>query len=79
MPVWIVPFALSICAVASLVAGIWLILHLPAVVRTFGAHFDVVRPRGSRRVPPRRVLLMLAIFNLGWIAAVLILVISANT
>lgn len=69
---WIVPFALAVCAVASLIAGIWLVIHLPAVMRVFGRHADIVPPRGRRRVPPHKVLLMLVIFNAGWIAAVVI-------
>jgi hypothetical protein len=72
MPLWIVTTALVVCAVSSLIAGIWLLLNMPAVARTFGSGGNIVPPPGRRRVPPRKVLLMIAIFNLGWIAAVAI-------
>lgn len=70
MPLWTFNLIFFGCIVATLVAGIWLLLNLNAVARLFAGSSkrgEMVPAPGVRRVPPGRVWLMLAIFNLGWI------------
>lgn len=65
MALWMFPVMLGISAVATLVSGIWLALHLTAVTRLFAGHADIVaapvRPRASRKV----VRIWLAVFVIG--------------
>lgn len=72
MPIWFFPALLAACAVVSLAAGVWLLLHAQSVAVLFRRHGDIVpsprRPRASRGA----VLLALALFNAGWIASIAI-------
>ena len=74
MPLWFFPSLIGILASSSLVAGIWLVLHLRDLARLFSADRsnDIVRGPGKRHASRRRVWLALFIFNAGWIASVLI-------
>lgn len=68
MPLWLFPALFAVTVIATLVAGIWLLLHLTALARTFAGNADVVpspkRPRASRRA----VRLALTVFIVGTIA-----------
>jgi hypothetical protein len=53
MPLWIFTAVYGLAIVVTLAAGIWLLLHLTAVARTFAGKADIVPspkpPRASRR------------------------------
>lgn len=74
MPLWFFPFLIGILATFSLIAGIWLVLHLRDLVGLFSddTSNDIVRGPGKRRASGARVWLVLLIFNAGWIASLLI-------
>ncbi len=74
MPLWFFPLLVGILAAASLIAGIWLLLHLRDLVGLFSTDDsnDLVRGPGRRRVPRGRVWLAIVIFNAGWIASLII-------
>ncbi|WP_305097165.1 hypothetical protein [Croceibacterium aestuarii] len=61
----------AVCAIASLLAGVWLLLHLPSVVALF-ARNRAIAPSGRPHASRAMTWFMLALFNLGWIACVLI-------
>ncbi|GGC28024.1 hypothetical protein GCM10011371_14430 [Novosphingobium marinum] len=72
MPIWFYPTLLALCAVASLAAGIWLMLHLQALAHLFAGTADV-RPAPSRpRASRKAVIFAVALFNAGWIASIVI-------
>lgn len=72
MPLWTANLIMAFFVIVTLGSGIWLLLHLDAVARLFRGVGDVVVTSGRRTAPRGRTWLMLAIFNLGWIACVLI-------
>ena len=72
MPLWTASLIMATFIVATLASGIWLLLYLDAVARLFAGKADVVPAPGKRTAPRSRVWLMLAIFNIGWIACILI-------
>ena len=74
MPLWFFPSLMGILATLSLIAGIWLVLHLRDLASLFSADAsnDIVRGPGRRRASRARVWLVLIIFNTGWIASILI-------
>ena len=53
MPLWIFPAIYAVVIVATMIAGIWLLLHLTALAHRFAGRFDIVpspkRPQASRR------------------------------
>lgn len=74
MPLWFFPTLIGLLATASLIAGIWLLLHLRDVAGLFSADptNDLVRGPGRRRASRGTVWVVLFIFNAGWIASLLI-------
>lgn len=74
MPLWIFPALIALFAVISLVAGIWLLLHLRDVARVFRGDRpgEMVRGPGRRRATPAAVWAALILFNTGWIACIII-------
>lgn len=74
MPLWFFPFLIGILATFSLIAGIWLVLHLRDLIGLFSddTSNDIVRGPGKRRASREQVWLVLLIFNAGWIASLLI-------
>ena len=74
MPLWFLPALIALFAIASLAAGVWLLLHLRDVARLFRGDRDgeIVRGPGRRRATPAAVLTALLIFNAGWIACIVI-------
>ena len=65
MPLWLFTAVFAVSVIATLSAGIWLMLHLTALARAVEGNADVVaspkRPRASRRA----VRLALAAFGGG--------------
>lgn len=74
MPLWFLPALIAFFAVVSLVAGVWLLLHLRDVARLFRGEKpgQIVRGPGRRRATPAAVWTALAIFNVGWVACIVI-------
>lgn len=72
MPITAFAVLLVICAVASLIAAIWLLLHLPALAHLFRGTADVVPGRRPPNASRAAVWTALIIFNVGWIASILI-------
>lgn len=74
MPLWFFPALLGLFAVVSLAAGLWLLLHMRDVARVFSGkrEGEVVAGPGRRHASQSAVWLALAVFNVGWIACVLI-------
>jgi len=70
MPLWFFPALLALLAVSTLIAGIWLLLHLQALATLFRGRADIVpsprRPHASRGA----LWLALAVFNIGWIGSI---------
>ncbi len=68
MPLWLFSALFAIAIFTTLVAGLWLLLHLTAFSRTFAGKADLVpspkRPRASRRA----VKIGLVIFSVGLLA-----------
>ncbi|PEQ11422.1 hypothetical protein B2G71_17485 [Novosphingobium sp. PC22D] len=63
---------MGISGTVTLVAGIWLALHLTALADTFRGRADVVPARALPRTSRARVYTALALFNVGWIASIVI-------
>ncbi|HEV7314055.1 hypothetical protein [Sphingopyxis sp.] len=74
MPLWFFPSLMGILATLSLLAAIWLVIHLRDVASLFSSDTssDIVRGPGRRRASRARVWFVLFIFNTGWIASLLI-------
>ena len=65
MPLWLFPTLFAVAASATLISGIWLLLHLTALARIFAGKADVVPSPKAPRAPQRAVKLALAVFVLG--------------
>lgn len=74
MPLWFLPALIALFAILSLVAGLWLLLHLRDVARVFRGNRpgEMVRGPGRRRATPTAVWVALVVFNAGWIACIVI-------
>lgn len=57
--------------IITLGAGIWLLLHMRDVARVFRSQPDVAVGPGKRQAGRTTVILMLIVFNAGWIAALI--------
>ena len=76
MPLWFFPALLGALATISLIAGIWLLLHLPDVARVFSGSrpTEFVRNSGRKAASRGAVWIALILFNGGWIACLLLYV-----
>lgn len=74
MPLWFFPALIAFFAVISLTSGIWLLLHLRDLARLFRGDRpgEMVRGPGRKRATPAAVWTALIIFNVGWIACIVI-------
>lgn len=74
MPLWFLPALIALFAIVSLVAGIWLLLHLRDVARVFRGDRagEMVRGPGKRRASSTAVWTMLMLFNAAWVACIVI-------
>ena len=74
MPLWFLPALIALFAIASLAAGIWLLLHLQDMARVFKGDRvgEMVRGPGHRRATSAAVWTALVVFNTGWIACIVI-------
>ncbi len=65
---------LAAATVVTLGAGIWLLLHLTALARTFAGNADVVAARAQPRASRRAVHVALATFGGGLLVTLAVLV-----
>jgi hypothetical protein len=65
MPLWLYSTVYAVAIVVTMASGIWLLLHLTALARTFAGTADIVPSPKRARASRRTVLLMLAIFGAG--------------
>jgi hypothetical protein len=65
MPLWVFPTVFALAIVVTLVAGIWLLLHLTAFARTFAGKADIVPSPKPNRAARRTVRRVLAAFAAG--------------
>ena len=74
MALWLFSALMGSFATVTLMAGIWLMLHLPDVARVFSANRPgtFLRGSGRRLASPGAVWLALILFNGGWIACVVL-------
>lgn len=75
MPLWTANVIFAAFIIAALGAGIWLLLNLDGLARLFAGRGDQGEMVPARRRPSassNKVWLMLIVFNLAWIACVLI-------
>ena len=62
MPLWVFPTVFAVAIIATMIAGIWLLLHLTAFARTFAGNADIVPSPKPHRASRRTVRLVLAAF-----------------
>ena len=65
MPLWIYSIVYAVAIVATMTSGIWLLLHLTAVARTFAGTADIVPSPKPARASSRSVRRVLAAFGAG--------------
>jgi hypothetical protein len=65
MPFWVLPTVYALAIVVTLIAGIWLLLHLTALARTFAGKIDIVPSPKPARASQRAVRGVLAVFGAG--------------
>ena len=72
MPLWVANLIMAFFTIAALGLGIWLLLHIDAIARLFAGKGDMVAAPGKRSASRGQTVAMLVLFNLAWIACVLI-------
>ena len=70
MPLWLFPTLFAVAVIVTLVAAIWLLLHLTAVARTFAGNADIVPSDKPARTSRRAVRLAIAAFVIGLLSTV---------
>ena len=65
MSLWIFTAVYGLAILVALAAGIWLLLHLTAVARTFAGKVDIVPSPKPPRASQRTVRRVLAAFGAG--------------
>ena len=65
MPLWLFPTLVAVAVIVTLIAGIWLFLHLTALARTFAGTADVLPSPKPAKASRRTVRVVLAVFGLG--------------
>jgi hypothetical protein len=76
MPLWIFATVYGVAIVVALGTGIWLLLHLTAVARTFAGKADIVPSPKPARASRRSVRRVLAAFAAGVTVAMAIQVLA---
>jgi hypothetical protein len=65
MPLWLFPTLFAVSVIVTLVAAIWLLLHLTALARTFAGTADIVPSPKPANASRRAVRFVGACFVLG--------------
>ena len=76
MPLWLFPTLFAISVIVTLVAAIWLLLHLTAVARTFAGNADIVPSDKPARASRRAVRLATAAFVIGLLSTLTLQVVA---
>ena len=76
MPMWLFPTLVAVAVIVTLIAGIWLFLHLTALARTFAGTADVVPSPKPAKASRRTVRVMLAVFVLGLVSTLTLQVLA---
>ncbi|HTK72338.1 MAG TPA: hypothetical protein VL331_07590 [Croceibacterium sp.] len=78
MIIWLLPLLVIVTALVTMLSGVWLLLHLTALVRMLADKTDLVPAKAFPRVPRRAVRTALGVF-LGGTATTLAIVVLAAT
>jgi hypothetical protein len=78
MLIWLLPLLVIVTAVVTMLSGVWLLLHLTALVRMLADRTDLIPAKAFPRVPRRAVRTALGVF-LGGTATTLAIVVLAAT
>jgi hypothetical protein len=78
MLIWLLPLLVIVTALVTMLSGVWLLLHLTALVRMLADRTDLVPAKAFPRVPRRAVRTALGVF-LGGTATTLAIVVLAAT
>lgn len=70
MPLWLYAALYAVAVVATMISGIWLLLHLTALARTFAGRADIVPSPKPPRASRRTVRLVLSTFCGGLLVSV---------
>jgi hypothetical protein len=70
MPLWVYSAIYGLVIVVTIASGVWLLLHLTALARTFAGTADIVPSPKPARASRRTVGSMLAIFGGGLLLSV---------
>lgn len=70
MPLWLYSAIYGLVIVVTMASGIWLLLHLTALARTFAGAADIVPSPKPARASRRAVGLVLATFAAGLLLSV---------
>ena len=65
MPLWLYPTLFAGAVIVTLIAAIWLLLHLTALARTFAGNADIVPSPKPAKASRRTVRIALAAFVIG--------------
>lgn len=76
MPLWLFPTLVAVAVIVTLIAGIWLFLHLAAFARTFAGNADIVPSPKPAKASRRTVRVVLAIFALGLLSTLTLQVLA---
>jgi hypothetical protein len=76
MPLWMFTAVYGLAIVVTLAAGIWLLLHLTAVARTFAGNADIVPSPKPARASRRTVRRVLTAFGAGLAATIAIQILA---
>lgn len=68
MPLWLFPTLFAVSVIVTLVAAIWLLLHLTAFARTFAGNADIVPSPKPAKASRRAVRFATAAFVVGLIS-----------
>jgi len=70
MPLWVPQVLLALIVAVTAVTAIWLLLNLHAVAWLFRRSGVVEPGPGPRRASRRLTVIMLILFNIGWISSI---------
>jgi len=76
MPLWLFPTLVAAAVIVTLIAGIWLFLHLTALARTFAGNADIVPSPKPAKASRRKVRVVLAVFALGLLSTLMLQVLA---
>jgi hypothetical protein len=76
MPLWLFPTVFALAIIVTMVAGIWLLLHLTAFARTFAGNADIVPSPKRNRASRRTVRLVVAAFSLGLVSTLVMQILA---